>query len=66
MPEVKALTHVDRAAEPPRKVRVVDSTLFLAVFIVDELFQVIVLYLSLSTKILQQVFYCDIAIIILI
>lgn len=52
MPEVKAFTHVDRAAEPPWKVSVVDSTLFLAVFIVDELFQVVVLYLSLSTKIL--------------
>ena len=64
--EVEALTHVNGASEPPWKVGVVDSALFFTVFVVDEFFQVVVFDLSLGAKVLQKVFYCNEAVVVLV
>ena len=66
MTEVETLRHVDGRPQPLWEVRVTDFALLLAVFVNHNLLEVVVVQVWLVSKVLENVFNCNVTVIILV
>ena len=62
--KIETLAHMNGASKPPWKICVVEPALFLAVFVIDKLLQIIVVDFRLVSKVLEKVFDCNESIIV--